>query len=159
MTAFPQLIDRDLDQIEAILGSLLQRAEAKAAMVTDIAGFVVASSGLTDELDLTTLGALSANTYAASAAMAGMIGEPDFGSLYQQGAENSLLIHALGQNALLTVVFDKTVKGGAVKHYATIAVKVLTTHLTLAAERAKGQTVDLASLNVADVNEIFRRKS
>ncbi len=159
MEAFPQLISRDLDQIEAILGSLLKRAEAKAAMVTDIAGFVVASSGETDHLDLATLGALSANTYAASAAMAGMIGEPDFASLYQQGSENSLLIHALGQSALLTVVFDKTVEGGAVKHFATIAVRVLSTHLTLAAERAKGQSVDFASLNVADVNEIFRRNS
>ncbi len=159
MSAFPQLVDRDLDQLEAILASLLQRTEAKAAMVTDIAGFVVSSSGDTESLDLTTLGALAANTYAASAAMAGMIGEPDFASLYQQGSENSLLIHALGQEALLTIVFDKSVKGGAVKHYATIAVKVLSTHLTMAAERAHGQTVDLATLNIADPNEIFRRKS
>lgn len=158
MSAFPQLVEADLTQIEGILDSLLRRTEAKATILTDIAGFVVTSQGETDGLDLATLGALAANTYAASAAMAGMIGEPDFASLYQQGAQNSLLINALGQQALLTVVFDKTVQGGAVKHFTKVASGVLSSHLKMAAERARGQTVDFAMLNIADTGEIFRRR-
>lgn len=156
--AIPSLTVEDIARLEGTLRDFLQRSSAHSAIVTDTAGFVLARQGAVEKLDTTTLGALSANSYAASAAMAGMIGEPLFSSLYQEGSKQSLLINALGDSALLVAVFDAKVSGGAVKYYAAIAGRVLVAHIRAAAERSPNESLDLATLNVADTEVFFRRK-
>jgi predicted regulator of Ras-like GTPase activity (Roadblock/LC7/MglB family) len=158
MTTIPHLIEDDVVRLEATLRDLLAKSSAAAAVITDRAGFVIALQGKHQGLDTTTLGALSANTFAASAAIAGMIGEPNFSSLYQEGSRFSLLINSLTDAALLVIIFDAKTNGGAVKYFAGIASKVLAAHLHTAVERAPGAGLDFATLNVADPSEIFRRK-
>lgn len=156
--SLPQLQSEDVLRLDTALRDLIDRTSATAALMLDRAGFRIACQGRTDGLDITTLGALSANTYAASAAMAGLLGDPAFSSVYQEGRTCSLLIQAVDECALLVVLFAAG-SGGAVKYFSGITSKTLTSHLQTASHRAPEATLDLAVLNVADTTEIFRRKA
>ena len=158
MSALPQLVGEDVNRLESTLRNLVERTAATVGFVTDSAGFVIARHARSGDLDTMTLGALCANTYAASAAMAGLIGETTFSSVYQEGKKSNLLISALGDAALLVVLFEVGVSGDSVKYYASIAVNVLAAHLRTATYRAPLARIDLATLNVADPSELFRRK-
>ena len=158
MAALPQLIDEDIDTLDVVLERLISQTDADTAFVTDRAGFMIVERGEFPGLDQTTLAALAANTYAATAAMAGLIDEADFCSLYQEGDEHSLLINSVGEYGLLVVVFNAKISGGAVKYYATTAVRQLAEQLETAHNRAPNCSIDLAMLNVADSSELFRKK-
>lgn len=158
MDALPQLIDEDIDTLERVLESLISQTEADTAFVTDRAGFMIVERGELPGLDQTTLAALAANTYAATAAMAGLIDEADFSSLYQEGEKHSLLINSVGEYGLLVVVFSAKISGGAVKYYAATAVRQLAEQLETAHDRAPDRSIDLATMNVADSTELFRKK-
>ena len=153
MAALPQLIDEDIDTLDVVLERLISQTDADTAFVTDRAGFMIVERGEFPGLDQTTLAALAANTYAATAAMAGLIDEADFCSLYQEGDE-----HSVGEYGLLVVVFNAKISGGAVKYYATTAVRQLAEQLETAHNRAPNCSIDLAMLNVADSSELFRKK-
>jgi len=69
MSALPRLIEEDIQRLDTSLLELLRQTNASVALVTDRAGFVIACQGETKDIDTVTLGALGANTYAASAAI------------------------------------------------------------------------------------------
>jgi predicted regulator of Ras-like GTPase activity (Roadblock/LC7/MglB family) len=158
MEALPQLIDEDIETLDGVLERLIAQTEAGTAFVTDRAGFMIVERGEMPGLDQTTLGALAANTYAATAAIASLLNEADFASLYQEGEEHSLLINSVGEYGLLIVVFSAKISGGAVKYYASTAVRQLAEQLETAHGRAPDCSIDLASMNVADSSDLFRKK-
>ncbi len=158
MEALPQLIQDDIESIDATLDQLIFQTEADVALVTDRAGFIIVDKGELAGLDQTTLAALAANTYAATAAMAGLIFEADFASIYQEGAEHSLLICSVGECGLLIIVFSAKISGGAVKYYASGGVREIAEQIEVAHRRAPDLTVDLATMNLVDSSDVFRRK-
>ena len=78
--------------MDRVLGELVSRSEASAALVIDKAGFLIAQTGDFGEFDSTTLAALAAGTFAATQGMASVISEPNFTCVYQQGENFSLLV-------------------------------------------------------------------
>ncbi len=158
MDTLPQLIEDDIESLDVVLNQLISQTEADVALVTDRAGFLIIEKGDLACLDQTTLAALAANTYAATAAMASLINEADFASIYQEGAQHSLLINSVGEYGLLIVVFKANISGGAVKYYASSAVRDIEEQIKVAHHRAPELSVDLAVMNVMDSSEVFRRK-
>jgi predicted regulator of Ras-like GTPase activity (Roadblock/LC7/MglB family) len=158
MEALPQLIEDDIESLAAVLDRLIFQSEADVALVTDRAGFLIVEKGDLAGLDQTTLAALAANAYAATAAMAGLINEADFASIYQEGARHSLMINSVGEYGLLIVVFSARISGGAVKYYASSAVREILEQMKVAHRRAPELSIDLAMMNVMDTSDVFRRK-
>jgi predicted regulator of Ras-like GTPase activity (Roadblock/LC7/MglB family) len=156
MPSLPQLIDEDVREIDAALHELLDKTQATAALVAAEGGFVIFQQGDLSKFDPTTLGALAANALSATQAIAGILSESNFSTVYQQGMQFSILICQLGELHSLIIVFPATVSVGAVKYFALSAIKEISAQLAKARDRAPDQGVDLAMLNMPDSSEFFR---
>jgi predicted regulator of Ras-like GTPase activity (Roadblock/LC7/MglB family) len=157
MFSLPQLIEEDMTRIEAALAELLTGSEALTAFVIDKGGFLVATVG-GEKYDLTTVAALCAAAFTANEAIAGLIGEPNFTTIYQQGERSSLFISNIDAQCLLAVIFNARLSVGAVKYYATGTTREIAGQLERARERAPEQGVDFATMNVTDSAGFFKRK-
>ena len=155
--ALPQLNAEDMRELDRVLGELVTRSEASAALIIDKAGFLIAQTGDFGEFDSTTLAALAAGTYAATQGMASVISEPNFTCVYQQGETFSLLVRNVDAESLVVVVFQAHVSVGAVKYFANSAVAHLAKQFELAEQRAPDAKVDFAMMNMEDSAQFFRK--
>ncbi len=158
MGTLPQLIEEDIARIDAALKELLKLADATAALLIDKGGFLVASQGEEGTMDFTTIGALASGAFLANQTIAGLVNEENFNSIYQQGEVTSMFCCNVDEPCLLVVIFPSKTGVGIVRFYADQAVKILAAQIAAAAERAPGCGVDLSVLNLADPQEVFRRK-
>lgn len=159
MFTLPQLIEEDMRVLDGALRDLITRSEASAALLIDKGGFLITQLGADDSLDTTTVAALSAGAFCANKEIASLIGEEGFASVYQQGGKQSLLVANVDDYSLLCVLFKSATGVGAVKYYAGDTVKQIATQLQKATERNPDSGLDLSVLNVADTEDIFRRKA
>ena len=158
MFSLPQLIEEDVKELEGALSDLVSKSESSAALILDIGGFLVAQYGKAEGFDYTTIGALASASFAATQAMAGLVSETNFSSIYQQGENFSLILHSIDGQCLLAVIFPAQVSVGVVKYYASGTITRISEQLQRARERTPDAGVDLASLNLADPSDVFRRK-
>lgn len=158
MFSLPQLIAEDINAIDMTLEDMIDHSDASAAFLIDKGGFIVTQQGSSHGVDIATLSALAANTYAATQAIAQLIEETTVSSLYQEGKNNSLLTLNVDRFTLLVVVFAAGVSVGAVKYYSTAAAARIAQQFEKAFNRAPEKGVDLAELNVADTSDVFRKR-
>lgn len=159
MATLPQLLEEDIASMGVSLRDLIRKTEAVTALVIDRGGFLITQQGDSDNYDTTTIAALSSAAYAANQNIAGLIGETDFSSVYQQGEAHSILIHNIDEYSLLMVIFPATVSVGAVKYYAPGVIKKIALQMKLAHERDPEGGLDLSILNVADTSALFTKKA
>jgi len=159
MATLPQLLEEDIQRLDDELHELLAKSDATAALIIDKGGFLITSQGDARQFDLTTIAALASGAYMATQTIAGLVQETNFNSVYQQGEKFSVLVTSIDENCLLLVIFKAHGSVGAVKYFATPAVKRIALQLQMAQERDPGGGLDLSELNLADPSEVFRRKS
>lgn len=159
MASLPQLVEEDVLRLDEELRGLLAQSQATTALVIDIAGFLISSSGDSGQFDLTTIAALAAGAFMANQTIASLVQETQFNSLYQQGERFSLFVQAIQDQALLVVIFHAELSVGLVKYYAQPAALRIFGHLQLAHARNPEARLCLSELNLADPRGLFRRKS
>jgi len=159
MPTLPQLIEEDIAALNGALEELLHHCEATTAVVIDKGGFLIAQHGANHQLDLTTLAALAAGSFAATETIASLVGEANFSSIYQQGDTSSLLVLNVDEYCLLGVIFPVQVSVGAVKYFAARTIRQISAQLLAAHQRAPGAGLDLSELNLADTAPLFRMKT
>jgi predicted regulator of Ras-like GTPase activity (Roadblock/LC7/MglB family) len=115
----------DVDSINAILDAFLKQSAAKCAMLVDKDGHMVTWRGHTKRIDLDTISALVAGSFAATREMAKLLGEEEFTALFHQGKSDNIQLALVGDRALLTAIFDETTTVGMVRLYAAEAAKRL----------------------------------
>jgi predicted regulator of Ras-like GTPase activity (Roadblock/LC7/MglB family) len=158
MATLPQLIQDDMVRVDAVLGEFLTQTDAIAALLIDKGGFLIAQQGEAGEMDFTTIGALASGAFMANQTIAALVHEKDFNSTYQHGETFSLFVISVDENCLLVVIFKSQTGIGVVKYFAASATVSLARQLAIAAERAPGCGFDLSELNVANPQELFRKK-
>jgi predicted regulator of Ras-like GTPase activity (Roadblock/LC7/MglB family) len=158
MPSIPQLLEEDVQQINASLNEFLLKTEATAALLAAEGGFVIFQQGDTAQFDATILGALAANAFSATQAIAKVLDESGFSSVYQQGVRFSILIGQVNRQHMLVVIFPASLGVGVVKYFAAFAVQAIAAQLSKAKERAPDKGFDMAMLNLADASGIFRAK-
>ena len=141
--------------MDATLGDFVAVSGSRLALFIDGGGFIVTKQGEVGDIDTATLGALAANSFAATQAIAKIIEEHSVSSLYQEGKVNSLLIQSVADCGFLAVVFPSELGVGSVKFYAQDTVARIAAQLAAARSRP-GQGLD--TLEVADNGPLFRRK-
>jgi predicted regulator of Ras-like GTPase activity (Roadblock/LC7/MglB family) len=117
----------DVEAIESILDAFLKKSAAKCALLVDKDGHMITARGATQAVDLDTISALVAGSFAATSALARQFGEPDFTALFHQGSRGNIQLSLVADRALLTALFDDHTTVGMVRLYATEAAKRLTT--------------------------------
>ena len=115
----------DVDAIDANLDAFLKQSAAKCALLVDKDGHMVTCRGQTKSIDLDTISALVAGSFAATREMAKILGEKEFSALFHQGKSDNIQLSLVGDRALLTAIFDETTTIGMVRLYAAEAAKRL----------------------------------
>ena len=145
--------------MESALDELLQKSEATGALLIDKGGPLVCQRGMLDNFDTTTMAALAAGSFAATEAIAGLVGESNFSSVYQQGEHQSLWVGNVGSNLLLIVIFKASVSVGVVKYFGAATTQRLAVQLEKARARTPDVNLDLVSLNLLDPSDLFKKKA
>src|SRR5438105_3748036 len=158
MATLPELLNEDVQEIETALKDFLTKSEATLALITAEGGFLVVQQGDVARFDLATLGALSANAFSAAQAIAGILEEPGFAHIYQQGERFSLLVSAIDEHNSMVVLFPARMSVGAVKYYVAPTLTLIATQLRKAQQRPSNRGLDLAMMNLADSIDLFKRK-
>jgi predicted regulator of Ras-like GTPase activity (Roadblock/LC7/MglB family) len=144
----------DVDAIDAILDVFLKQSAAKCALLVDKDGHMVTCRGQSRKIDLDTISALVAGSFAATREMARVLGEDEFSALFHQGKSDNIQLSLVGERALLTAIFDESTTIGMVRLYAAEAAK------RLAAIFAKKETDAAAAVGRAgDGDSEFRSGS
>jgi predicted regulator of Ras-like GTPase activity (Roadblock/LC7/MglB family) len=159
MPLMPPLIEEDVRLLNSALDQLLRRTDAAVAIIIDKGGPVICHRIVGGEFDTTTIAALAAGSFCATQAIAGLLGEANFSSIYQQGERFSALFSNVDDNVLLIVIFKAELSAGAVKYYAAETIREVAVQLQRARERAPGKGLDLVGLNLADVSDVFGKKN
>ncbi len=116
---------KDVHQITLVLGKFLQKSRAETVLLVDAAGHLVARQGRTSPASEDTITALVAGTYAASQAMAQMLGACEFSSIIPCGSGRTLMILRAGDHALLAVTFADESSDSLVRTYALDVIRRL----------------------------------
>jgi predicted regulator of Ras-like GTPase activity (Roadblock/LC7/MglB family) len=115
----------DVDAINAILDAFLKQSAAKCALLVDRDGHMVTHRGTSKRIDLDTISALVAGSFAATREMAKLLGEQEFTALFHQGRSDNIQLSLVGDRALLTAIFDEATTVGMVRLYASESAKRL----------------------------------
>jgi predicted regulator of Ras-like GTPase activity (Roadblock/LC7/MglB family) len=158
MATLPQLVERDIHLLDETLREFIAHTEATTALIIDKGGFLITHQGDAAQFDLTTIGALASGAFMANQTIAGLVNESNFNSIYQQGEKYSMFVVNVDEHCMLVVIFKAEVGVGVVKYYAGSAVKRLARRLKTARERNPNGGLDLSVLNVADPQNLFRKK-
>jgi len=159
MATLPQLIEEDIERLNAALAEFLTQADATAALVIDKGGFLIAHQGSEENLDFTTIGALASGAFMANQTIAGLVNENNFDSIYQQGEQVSMVVSNIDEHCLLCVIFPSQSGVGVVKYFAGVAISRIAAQLAVAGARDPDNGLDLSELNLADPQELFRKKA
>lgn len=159
MVTLPQLLEADVQQLDDALRELLTHCDASTALVMDQAGFLITHQGDDQQFDLTTIAALASGAFMANQSIANLIHETSFSSTYQQGDHHSLFVRCVDEQCFLLVIFKAHNSVGAVKYFAAAACERIAAHLQDARDRNPTAGVDLATLNLADSESVFRRRA
>jgi len=114
---------KDIHQMNLVLGKFLQKTGAETVLLVDAAGHLVARQGETSPSSEDTITALVAGTFAASQAMAEMLGAAEFSSLIPCGDERSLMLLRAGDHALLAVAFGDDSSVTLIRTYALESIR------------------------------------
>jgi predicted regulator of Ras-like GTPase activity (Roadblock/LC7/MglB family) len=159
MATLPQLIEDDVRTLDAAMADFLGQSGAMTALVVDKGGFLITSQGDPGDVDLTTLAALASGAFMASQTIAGLVGEKNFSSTFQQGERFSVFVSEIDSHCLLIVIFKSQSGAGLVKYYSGNCTSIIARQLAEAEARDPGNGFDLSELNVAQPQELFRKKS
>ncbi|HWY32661.1 MAG TPA: roadblock/LC7 domain-containing protein [Candidatus Acidoferrum sp.] len=159
MATLPQLIEEDIRQIDEVLLDFVRQADLIGTLVVDKGGFLITNKGDTGDLDLTTIGALASGAFMATQTIAGLVNEKNFNSTFQQGEKFSLYILEIDDECLLVIIFSTETGLGVVKYYSGNVATAIARQLNVARERNPGGGFDLSVLNLANPQELFRKKS
>ena len=105
----------DLERVNRLLQSFLTEAGARCALLLDRSGRPLTACGETEGLDETSFASLAAADFDASDQLAGLLGEPEFTSLYHQGVHGSMYLSEIAGVAILAAVFDRRTTLGMVR--------------------------------------------
>ena len=134
-----------------VLSGLASECDARAAVISDVSGNILAQAPASPDLAVETAAVLAAGTFLATRQLADVIGETGFQSSCHRGANSGVLVHALGGDHLvLLVLSSKSVEG-----LARICLEKVSVQLVSMLESAGGQSVmDAGQVSDFEVEEI-----
>jgi predicted regulator of Ras-like GTPase activity (Roadblock/LC7/MglB family) len=115
----------DVDRIDKLLAEFLRLSGAKCALLIDKEGHLVTKRGELKTIDIDTISALVAGSFAATKEMARLLGEDEFTAMFHQGERDNIQLSLVGDRTLLTILFDDRTTVGMVRLYAGETAKKL----------------------------------
>ncbi len=105
--------------IEQKIAALRADVNARAILVIEGNGAVIAAKGAIEDLNVAALGALVAGDFAATSGIASILGESSaFRLNYHEGSQYSIYSGVITPGVFLLIVFTQDIKLGVVMYYA-----------------------------------------
>lgn len=114
MILFPE----DIDLLNDVLSQLAKKANLLLAVLINKDGRLLTSQGSLAGIDIVSMAALVAGNSASMLAIANLMGENEFSSMYHQGNEKHIFISTVDENTFLCLVFDDRTNIDRVKVFA-----------------------------------------
>ncbi|MFT4841154.1 MAG: putative regulator of Ras-like GTPase activity (Roadblock/LC7/MglB family) [Planctomycetota bacterium] len=133
----------DIDRIDKLLAEFLRLSGAKCALLIDKEGHLVTKRGELRTVDIDTISALVAGSFAATKEMARLLGEEEFTAMFHQGERDNIQLSLVGDRTLLTILFDDRTTVGMVRLYAGETAKKLADVYSDAINREPSGEVEL----------------
>ena len=105
----------DIELIDKVLAEFLRLSGSKCALLIDKEGHLVTKQGEVKSLNMDTISALVAGSFAATKEMAKLLGEEHFSCLFHQGERDNIQLSLVGDRTLLTILFDDRTTVGMVR--------------------------------------------
>jgi len=114
MILFPE----DIDRLNAVLGQLVNKANLLLAVLINKDGRLLTNQGSLEHIDTQSLAALVAGNSASTLAIANLMGETEFSTMYHQGKDKNIYIALVDENTFIALVFDDRTNIDRVKVFA-----------------------------------------
>jgi predicted regulator of Ras-like GTPase activity (Roadblock/LC7/MglB family) len=109
------LFKEDVERIQKNLSHLLTESAASYVLLIHRDGNLLAQVGFNSTIDVTSLAALAAGSFASTRAIASLIGETEFSVMFHQGNKENIYISLVDEDAILALIFDDRTNLGMVK--------------------------------------------
>jgi predicted regulator of Ras-like GTPase activity (Roadblock/LC7/MglB family) len=155
----PQMViyEEEHRRLTEVCEKLLRDSMARAIFLVDKVGQLITSCGQVSHIDTTSLASLVAGATAATGSLANLIGEDAFPAHYHQGERDSLYIALIGEELILTVIFDNRSTEGLVRLRVKRAGSDLETIFSDLTQRAKSTEKSslFAEITDEDIENLF----
>lgn len=138
MILFPE----DIDHLNTVLSQLVTKANLLLAVLINKDGRLLTNQGSLEIVDTVSLAALVAGNSASTLAIANLVGETEFSTMYHQGRDKHIYIAVVDDNTFLALVFDDRTNIDRVKVFARQFDRQLKAALTQVYNKTEDQ-VDL----------------
>ncbi len=151
------MYEEEVRRIQSVADRLQQDSRARAILVVDKNGQLIAASGSAQELDTTSLSSLVAGNVAATGGIAKLIEEDEFTGQFHEGKGISVNMTIVGRRVILVVLFDKNTTHGLVRLRVKKAGTELEAVLEDVAKKAQSpQAANVfAEITDADIDNLF----
>ena len=115
----------DVERINKALENYQALSKSKCNILIDIEGHPVTQVGTTEGINLETISALVAASFAATKEVAKILGQDEFTTLTHQGKLESIQLTLVGERTILATIFDNNTTIGMVMFYTKELVEKL----------------------------------
>lgn len=153
MILFPE----DIDRLNLILEQLIAKANLLLAVLVNKDGRLLTYQGTIDKIDTVSMAALIAGNSASTLAIAHIMGETEFSSMYHQGKDKHIFIEVVDDNTFLCLVFDDRTNIDRVKVFARQFDRQLKGALKLVYEKSEEDIdldLDMSQSSIQDNSEV-----
>jgi predicted regulator of Ras-like GTPase activity (Roadblock/LC7/MglB family) len=145
--------------IEDILGRFVSETEVTHAFVIDRGGQLLVRYGREGALDSVSISALAAGAFSSTAAMAHLLGEPEFSVLFHEGSKQNIHVSTIDDHSILLAIFDGHTPVGLVRLYAKETSQAIATVLREAAARPRPVSELARPLSAEEARIVFGEAS
>ncbi len=108
----------DLEELQKINDciekNLVKAANASGVLLIDMGGNVIVDVGF-ENIDVTSLAALSAANFAAMSEIAKLVGETEFSLLFHKGKQENIYFTKMGRSFILVTLFGNDISLGLMR--------------------------------------------
>jgi predicted regulator of Ras-like GTPase activity (Roadblock/LC7/MglB family) len=112
------LYKEDIDRINRILSHLITESASTYVLLINKDGNLISQVGFSPNINVTTLAALAAGSFASTKAIATLIGETEFSVMFHQGEKENIHISLVDEDVIMVLIFDDRTNLGLVKMIA-----------------------------------------
>jgi len=146
--------------VDKALRQLLSRSEARAVLLANEAGYILAEQAYDDAEEFTqgqNIAALASGSFFATREMARIVGEGEFKCVLHQGSRSGIFIMLVAASLILVVIFDRNTNPGLVKLLCENTANQLETLLAQEAEATEEDSINPATFKLNTAESVFEQ--
>ncbi len=109
------ITQRDLEKINFCLNKMVSSSLAHSVLLIDRSGQLIAHHGNAPAIDMSSLSALTAANFGATAEIAKILWEEEFTLLFHKGRSENVYFSAIGEHVILVTLFDDRTSLGVIR--------------------------------------------